>query len=88
MKSPMVTAAPYIGAAEVDGYSDLQVLRSGAGWYVGTTYVNRDENGQVTFIEPGSRDSDYFATEAEAAEFLLRLEHGDVEALESLRRDP
>lgn len=45
-------------------YSDLMVLRSGAGWYIGTIYTNPPKDGG--FQEPGSRDSIYFATEAEA----------------------
>jgi len=67
MKSPMVTHASWL--PEKEGYSDLQVLKSGAGWYVGTIYTGPDG-----FLEPGSRDTDYFATEAEAAEYLKQLE--------------
>ena len=46
-------------------YSDLQVMRSGAGWYIGTlfTYTNGSYKG---FQEPGSRESGYYATEEEA----------------------
>jgi len=77
MKSPMVTNAGYI--KDKSGYSDLRVLRSAAGWYVGTVYENRDENGKLLFTEPGSRDSDYYATEAEAAALLATLETTDDE---------
>lgn len=43
-------------------YSDVQVLQSAAGWYVGTTFT--EEEGYET---PGSRESEeYYATQAEA----------------------
>ena len=42
-------------------YSDLMVLRSAAGWYIGTTFYNHEG-----FIEPGTRESEYFATEEKA----------------------
>ena len=63
MKSPMVSNQPYITNKE--GYSEMQVLRSGAGYYVGTTYTGPDG-----FVEPGSRDSGYFATHDEAQKYL------------------
>jgi len=44
-------------------YTDLQVCRSGAGWFVGTMFHNKTLGG---FIEQGSRESEYFATEKEA----------------------
>lgn len=47
-------------------YSDLRVLRSGAGWYVGTTYNNPDG-----FIEPGSRESEEYYPTEEAAQAAL-----------------
>lgn len=62
MQSPMVKNLDYINNKK--GYSELQVLRSQAGWYVGTTYT---EDG-VT--EPGSRDSGYFPTREEADQYL------------------
>jgi hypothetical protein len=57
--------------AERAKYSDLKIMKSPAGYYVGTTY---NAAGREGFDEPGSRDSDYFATEAEAQAFLSRLE--------------
>ena len=51
-------------AADPENYSDLQVLESAAGFYVGTLY------SQDGFTEPGSRDSDYFPTSDDAATFL------------------
>lgn len=76
MKSPMVENADYI--AEKSGYSDLQVLSSPAGYYIGTMYVNVEADGS-RWEEPGSRDSDYFKTR-EDAERYLRILEGDFGA--------
>lgn len=67
----MVESAEYI--SEKTGYSELQVLQSGGGYYIGTMYNGIDEYGP--FEEPGSRDSDYFKT-YEAAERYLRILEG------------
>lgn len=50
-------------------YSDLMVMKSAAGYYIGTIYNNPDG-----YQEPGSRDSEYFGSRelAEAA-----LENGN-----------
>ena len=63
-------------------YSDLQVLKSAAGYYIGTIHNSPEMGG---FQEPGSRDSTYFPS-AEAAtlaltklEMLVRLHPGRVE---------
>lgn len=53
-------------------YSDLQVLRSAAGFYIGTIYNNPEMGG---FQEPGSRDSTYFEHEEIAEQALAKLEH-------------
>ncbi len=45
-------------------YSHLQVLRSAAGYYIGTLWHGDG------YTEPGSRDSEYFATEPEAQKIL------------------
>lgn len=42
-------------------YTDLQLMRSPAGWYIGTKFRNNEG-----FVEPGSRESEYFTTEEEA----------------------
>jgi hypothetical protein len=84
MRSPMVENTPYYDNFKKAQYSELQVLRSAAGWYVGTTYTNEDGR----WVGPGSRDSGYFATEAEAQAFLNALEAGDEEALSQLRLEP
>lgn len=71
-RSPMVQAAEYIPEDDKPNYSPLQVLHSPAGWYVGTMY--NDPGG---FQEPGSRDSDYFATKEEAEAFLDAMSSDD-----------
>jgi hypothetical protein len=70
MKSPIVTDCSYV--TEKDSYTDLQVLQSGAGYYVGTMYHDKEGN----YDEPGSRDSRYFKTKEEAATWLSDLEAG------------
>ena len=67
MKSLMVDQA-YVPKEDKGKYSDLQVLRSHAGWYIGTVFT---EDG---FSEPGSRDSNYFRTEQEAKDELDQWE--------------
>lgn len=66
MKSPMVQSAGYLKPEQKSGYSDLQVLRSGAGYYVGTIYTDPEDG----FTEPGSRDSGYFRTHEDAEKYL------------------
>jgi|TARA_R110000765_G_scaffold71994_4_gene139790 hypothetical protein len=46
---------------EAGDYSDLKVMRSAAGYYIGTSY-NDPDMGPV----PGSRDSGYYPTEEAA----------------------
>ena len=64
MKSPMVTPAAYL--KDKENYSELQVLRSAAGYYIGTLYSNPGG-----FVEPGSRDSGYYPTHKVAKEALM-----------------
>ena len=66
MKSPMVENASYIKDEDRSHYTDLQVLRSGAGWYVGTLFWD----AEYEFWDAGSRDSDYFGSKEEAERFL------------------
>ena len=67
MKSPQIGSLP----PDPEGYySDLQVMRSGGGWYVGTMFRHNDGS----FFEPGSRDSHYFENEEEATSFLRKIE--------------
>lgn len=81
MKSSMVMNADYI--KDKESYSDLQVMHSGAGYYVGTIYT--DEDG---FQEPGSRDSCYFPTKEAAQKYLDEIERGNIEASFELRTSP
>lgn len=71
MKSPMVENAGYI--KDAGRYSDLQVLHSGGGFYVGTIYENPDG-----YSEPGSRDSDYFSTLQQAETHLAAIVADDA----------
>lgn len=71
MKSPMITKGDFI--EDKGSYSDLMVLRSGAGFYVGTLWQERDAKGKIVYQEPGSRDSDYFPSHEAAASFLATL---------------
>lgn len=58
------------GFPDLERYSDLQVMQSGAGYYVGTSY--RDP--KMPFDEPGSRDSGYFENRKDAELFLQAIE--------------
>lgn len=46
---------------EIARFTELQVMNSAAGYYIGTAY-----NAIEGYQEPGSRDSDYYATKEEA----------------------
>lgn len=69
MKSLQVAAIYKAEDPDLARYSDLQVMRSGAGWYIGTSFSNPEG-----FAEPGSRDTDYYASEADAKYALDTLE--------------
>lgn len=75
MKSKMVTDAIYIKQSDKKNYSDLQVLQSAAGYYIGTLY----SDPETGFVLPGSRDTQYFQTEKEASIQLGLLEKGQSE---------
>jgi hypothetical protein len=87
MKSPMIAANPALlpdtlemaeDGAVTNTYSDLMVLRSAAGYYVGTLYEERDASGTIVWREPGSRDSGYFPSEEAAAAFLQSMTEGNL----------
>lgn len=59
-------------------YSDLMVLQSAAGFYVGTKFQEFDAHGNVVWEEPGSRDSGYYRTAEAAAVELRQFEGGDL----------
>lgn len=48
-------------------YSGLEVCQSGAGFYIGRMHWNLDMGG---FIEPGSRETDYYAKREDAEQAL------------------
>ncbi len=74
MRSPMVEKAAFVQPEEKGRYSELMVLQSSAGFYIGTLYRHYDANGNPTWTEPGSRDSAYFGTEATARTALEQLQ--------------
>lgn len=74
MKSPQLDGLN-LAADERKRYGELKVMRSNAGWYVGSTY--RDVAG---FEEPGTRDSGYFGREADAEAELRAYEGGEPTA--------
>lgn len=82
MKSPMVQNAGYL--TKKGGYSDLMVLQSGAGFYIGTLWTDPDN---PSYTEPGSRDSDYFPTREAAERELKALEGLGPDIAEALLRD-
>ncbi len=53
---------------DVSGYSDLKVLKSNAGYYVGTQFTG----GGIPYPQPGSRDTGYM-TEEEAYDLLGKI---------------
>ncbi len=72
MKSPQVERADTIAEDDKRNYSELQVLESNAGYYIGTIYTGEDG------AEPGSRDSDYFPTREKADEALNAIITGKL----------
>lgn len=88
MKSPQI--ANIVGSSRATtfdspeavrgGYSDLRVLQSCAGYYLGTVYEEFDASGNLVWCEPGSRDSGYYATK-EAAEADLKALETDSNAV-------
>lgn len=86
MRSPMMTLNPALedtsdlvcDEAARGAYSDLKVMKSAAGWYVGTSFDEYDAEGRLVFSSPGSRDSHYHATEAEADLTLRQMLGGDL----------
>ena len=82
MQSAIVKNSDYI--KDKDKYSELMVLKSGAGYYIGTIYYN-----QMGYEEPGSRDTEYFGSYEEADLYLKKLEKLEEEdAHFFLRQNP
>ena len=65
-------------------YSDLQVMESNAGYYIGTEYYNPKEVHSIPL--PGSRDTIYFSTREVAKNELVKLENGTSKLI--LRMSP
>lgn len=84
MKSPMIQNSDYI--TNKDSYSDLQIIKSAAGYYIGTLYTEKTYG----FTVPGSRDStSYFETLEEAGKYLALIEKlGPDIAATMLRQHP
>lgn len=86
MNSPMITINPNLiplnlsmPTAVRGNYTELRVLQSAAGFYIGTLYEEYDANGTCVWREPGSRDSDgYFSTPEAAAQELDQMNGGDL----------
>ena len=76
MKSPMVENLSHLEPDEEGSYSELQVLQSAAGYYIGTMFTHTGGRFKG-LVEPGSRDSDYFPTFGAAETFLKTLENGE-----------
>ena len=55
-------------AKNADRYSELKVMHSPAGYYIGTSY----KGDHIT--EPGSRDSHYFDSREQATAYLTMVE--------------
>ena len=72
MKSPMIEQGEFVKSEDKGKYSELQVLHSFAGYYLGTIYTDKDG-----FQEPGSRDSGYFPKREQAEAELKKLERGE-----------
>lgn len=82
MKSPKIQSAAYISVEDKARYSDMLILESPAGYYIGTLYSNSEG-----FKEPGSRDSAYFDERGDA-EKLLQTVKNVVNPQEYLRDNP
>ena len=56
------------GAPNGDDVSDIKVMKSGGGWYLGTTITDPD----FGYEEPYTRESEYFGTEQKANIALMQ----------------
>lgn len=74
MKSPIIQQSDYIRNKQC--YSELTVMKSAAGWYVGTWYTNSDGSK-----EPGSRDTGYFNSPEMAEAALAEIIDEDSQGL-------
>lgn len=51
-------------------YSELKVMKSAAGWYIGTTFTHNETSPTPGMVEAGSRESQYFETRERAEDAL------------------
>lgn len=73
MKSPKVELLKKQGLLDPsEEYSDMQICKSPAGYFIGTIYSNPEG-----YTEPGSRDSHYFLDEASAQLYLEQVESAE-----------
>ncbi len=66
MKPPEVDRQRFPHESKSCYYSNLKVMRSPAGWYLGRTCWDKEDG----FEEPYSRETDYYETEEEAKQVL------------------
>lgn len=67
MKSPI---AEQYDSTNLEYYSDLQVMQSAAGYYIGSDFTDHELGGMKV---PGTRDTEYFDTKQEAEEMLQTI---------------
>jgi len=55
-----------------EGFTELQVLQSAAGYYIGRMHWNTSDGKDTfgSFWEPGSRETDYYTTRETAQKLL------------------
>lgn len=80
MRSPMIKRLR-IGEEEEKRYSDLQILQSGGGYYIGTMYRNEDDP-KHPFDEPGTRDTGYYLKREDAEKDFERIKNGEAPLIE------
>lgn len=57
----MTSKSPQLSTSECKDYTHLMVLRSEAGYYIGSLFIESPNE-----MYPGTRDSEYFKTEDQA----------------------
>ena len=68
-------------------YTDLQVLHSAAGYYIGTIFLHNKTSEFPGLQEPGSRESDYYRTK-EAAQKELDAMNWDQRGSPDEKKNP
>ena len=83
MQGETITLGANNGVFGTNGYSELQVLTSAAGFYLGTTFTHpaypegTDKYHMSHMIEPGSRETFYMPDRAAATEALAQWNKGN-----------